>query len=160
MAVRVPEIDYYSLHGIWGAYGSLVLGRLGRGAGVVVGDVKPPRGGMFVGYRIGRGEPRLLPFSPGVTFGLGASAYREDEVRLRAARTTCAAPPTSGPPRSSATSRSRARSGAQVPSPSRSSPSSARFPTRRRSLPLRRVPAYGLPSCSRSASTTRTARAR
>ena len=80
MAVRVPEIDYYSLHGIWGAYGSLVLGRLGRGAGVVVGDVKPPRGGLFVGYRIGRGEPRLLPFSPGVTFGLGASAYREDEV--------------------------------------------------------------------------------
>ncbi len=80
MAVRVPEIDYYSLHGIWGAYGSLVLGRLGRGAGVVVGDVRPPRGGLFVGYRIGRGEPRLLPFSPGISFGLGASAYREDEV--------------------------------------------------------------------------------
>ena len=40
MAVRVPEIDYYSLHGIWGAYGSLVLGRFGRGAGVVVGDVQ------------------------------------------------------------------------------------------------------------------------
>ena len=80
MAVRVPEIDYYSLHGIWGAYGSLVLGRIGRGAGVVVGDVKPPRGGLFVGYRIGRGEPRLLPFSAGLSFGLGASAYREDEV--------------------------------------------------------------------------------
>ena len=80
MAVRVPEIDYYSLHGIWGAYGSLVLGRLGRGAGVVVGDVRPPRGGLFVGYRVGRGEPRLLPFSPGVGFGLGASAYREDDV--------------------------------------------------------------------------------
>jgi xylan 1,4-beta-xylosidase len=80
MAVRVPEIDYYSLHGIWGAYGSLVLGRIGRGAGVVVGDVRPPRGGMFVGYRVGRDEPRLLPFSAGVKFGLGASAYREDEV--------------------------------------------------------------------------------
>jgi xylan 1,4-beta-xylosidase len=80
MAVRVPEIDYYSLHGIWGAYGSLVLGRLGRGAGVVVGDVRPPRGGMFVGYRVGRGEPRLLPFSAGISYGLGASAYREDEV--------------------------------------------------------------------------------
>ncbi len=80
MAVRVPEIDYYSLHGIWGAYGSLVLGRLGRGAGVVIGDVRPPRGGLFVGYRSGREEPRLLPFSAGVSFGLGASAYREDEV--------------------------------------------------------------------------------
>ncbi len=80
MAIRVPEIDYYSLHGIWGAYGSLVLGRLGRGAGVIVGDVRPPRGGMFIGYRIGRGEPRLLPFSAGLSFGLGASAYREDEV--------------------------------------------------------------------------------
>jgi xylan 1,4-beta-xylosidase len=80
MAVRVPEIDYYSLHGIWGAYGSLVLGRIGRGAGVVVGDVRPPRTGMFVGYRVGRGEPRLLPFSAGKSYGLGASAYREDEV--------------------------------------------------------------------------------
>jgi hypothetical protein len=80
MAVRVPEIDYYSLHGIWGAYGSLALGRLGRGAGVIVGNVKPPRSGMFVGYGIGRDEPRLLPFSPGVSFGLGASDYREDEV--------------------------------------------------------------------------------
>jgi hypothetical protein len=80
MAVRVPEIDYYSLHGIWGAYGSLVLGRIGRGAGVVVGDVRPPRTGLFVGYRVGRGDPRLLPFSAGKAVGLGASAYREDEV--------------------------------------------------------------------------------
>jgi xylan 1,4-beta-xylosidase len=85
MAVRVPEIDYYSLHGIWGAYGSLVLGRLGRGAGVVVGDVRPPRTGMFVGYRVGRGEPRLLPFSAGKQFGIGAAAYREDEVDSRRA---------------------------------------------------------------------------
>ncbi len=80
MAVRVPEIDYYSQHGMWGAYASLVLGRVGRGAGVVIGDVRPPRSGLFVGYRIGRGEPRLLPFSAGMRFGLGASAYREDEV--------------------------------------------------------------------------------
>ena len=80
MAVRVPEIDYYSLHGIWGAYGSLVLGKLGAGAGMVVGNVRPPRGGMFVGYREERGEPRLLPFSAGLSSGLGAAAYREDEV--------------------------------------------------------------------------------
>ena len=80
MAVRVPEIDYYSQHGMWGAYASLVLGRLGRGAGVVVGGVRPPRGGLFVGYRVGRGEPRLLPFSAGTSIGLGAAAYREDDV--------------------------------------------------------------------------------
>lgn len=80
MAVRVPEIDYYSLHGIWGAYASLALGRVGRGAGVVIGDVRPPQGGLFVGYRIGRDEPRLLPFSSGINSNLGASAYREDDV--------------------------------------------------------------------------------
>jgi xylan 1,4-beta-xylosidase len=80
MAVRVPEIDYYSLHGIWGAYASLALGRVGKGAGVVIGDVKPPRRALFVGYRMGRAAPRLLPFSPGVSFGLGAASYREDSV--------------------------------------------------------------------------------
>jgi len=79
MAVRVPEIDYYSLHGIWGAYGSLVLGRIGRGAGVVIGDVEPPKTGMFVGYRVGREEPRLLPFTAGKSYGLGAGAYHVDE---------------------------------------------------------------------------------
>lgn len=80
MAVRVSEIDYYSQHGIWGAYASLVLGRLGRGAGVAVGDVKPPRTSLFVGYRIGRGEPKLLPFDTGASVGLGAAAYREEPL--------------------------------------------------------------------------------
>jgi hypothetical protein len=73
------EIDYYSLHGIWGAYASLVLGRIGRGAGVVVGDVRPPETGLFVGYRVGREEPHLLPFSSGRKYGLGAAAYHADE---------------------------------------------------------------------------------
>lgn len=80
MAVRVPEVDYYSLHGIWGAYGSFALGRVGQGAGIVVGDVKPPRTGLFVGYRQGRSLPRLLPFSAGLKFGIGASAYRGESV--------------------------------------------------------------------------------
>jgi len=79
MAVRVPEIDYYSLHGIWGAYASLVLGRIGKGAGVVVGDVRPPDRGLFVGYRIGNDEPRLLPFASGKDIAAGASAYHADE---------------------------------------------------------------------------------
>lgn len=42
MSVIVKDSDFYSLHGIWGAYGALALGRLGHGAGVVVGDVQPP----------------------------------------------------------------------------------------------------------------------
>jgi xylan 1,4-beta-xylosidase len=78
MAVRVPEIDYYSQHGIWGAYASLVLGRMGKGAGIVVGDVRPPRTGLFIGYRTGRDVPRILPFGTGTSYGLGAAAYRED----------------------------------------------------------------------------------
>jgi hypothetical protein len=40
---------------------------------------------MFVGYKVGRGEPRLLPFSAGIKYGLGASAYREDEVDAKRA---------------------------------------------------------------------------
>ncbi|HRU03488.1 MAG TPA: glycoside hydrolase family 52 protein [Rectinema sp.] len=69
------NIDYYSLHGIWGAYASFVLGRIGRGAGVVVGDVRPPETGLFVGYRVGTGETYLLPFSSGRKYGLGVAAY-------------------------------------------------------------------------------------
>jgi hypothetical protein len=34
---------------------------------------------MFVGYRVGRGEPRLLPFTEGKSYGLGAGAYHVDE---------------------------------------------------------------------------------
>jgi hypothetical protein len=80
MAVRVPEIDYYSQHGIWGAYASLVLGRLGKPAGMVVGGVRPPRTGLFVGYQHAGKDPRFLPFSSGQSYGLGAAAYREDEA--------------------------------------------------------------------------------
>jgi len=80
MAVQVHEKDYYSLHGIWGAYAALVLGRAGRGAGVAVGDVHPPRTGLFVGCRRGASEPRLLPFFSTGAANLGAAAFREDEV--------------------------------------------------------------------------------
>jgi xylan 1,4-beta-xylosidase len=78
MPVRAPEIDYYSLHGMWGAYSSLAIGRIGRGAGIVVGNVRPPRSGLYVGYRVGRAEPLLLPFSEGIRLGISASAYREE----------------------------------------------------------------------------------
>ncbi len=78
MSTLVPENDFYSQHGIWGAYASLVIGRPGRGAGVVIGDVKPPRTGLFAGYRSGGEEARLLPFTTGASFGLGAASYKEE----------------------------------------------------------------------------------
>jgi hypothetical protein len=83
MSIRVPEIDYYSLHGIWGAYASLAIGRIGRGAGVVVGGVQPPVRGLFVGYRSGGGDPRVLPFSPGVRVGLDADSYIDPDAPAR-----------------------------------------------------------------------------
>ncbi len=79
MGVRVPELDYYSLHGLWGAYASFVLGRIGKGGGVVVGNVQPPARGLFVGYRLGQGVPRLLPFCPNVRIGLGVDSYVDTE---------------------------------------------------------------------------------
>ncbi len=85
MAVRAAENDFYSLHGMWGAYASLALGRFGKGAGVVIGDVRPPQSGLLIGYRVGRKEPRILPFSTGHVFGPGLNAYRDessDEDRL------------------------------------------------------------------------------
>lgn len=75
MPVPVIDVDYYSLHGLWGANASLALGRIGRGAGVVVGNVQPPARGLFAGYRIGRADPRLLPFAPDIQVGLGSSSY-------------------------------------------------------------------------------------
>jgi hypothetical protein len=75
MAVRTPENNFYSLHGIWGAYASLALGRFGKGAGVVIGDVHPPRSGLLIGYRTGRKEPRIFPFTSGQVFGPQVDAY-------------------------------------------------------------------------------------
>ena len=79
MGSHKKNIDYYSLHGIWGAYASFVLGRMERGAGVVVGNVRPPERGLFVGYRVGHEEPHLLPFSSGRKYGLGSAAYFSGE---------------------------------------------------------------------------------
>lgn len=75
MSISVTNNDFYSLHGMWGAFSSLALGRIGKGAGIVVGDVQPPEHGLFAGYRRGRAKPRLLPFSPGINVGLGEESY-------------------------------------------------------------------------------------
>lgn len=80
MGLRVSELDFYSLHGMWGANASLILGRIGKGAGVVIGNVQPPQRGLFIGYRHGRETPRLLPFCPETKIGLDASAYIDPDA--------------------------------------------------------------------------------
>lgn len=67
--------DYYTQHGMWGAYASLVLGKRNEGAGFVLGDVKPPQTGMYVGYRVASCPPCLFPFLGTEQAGLGSSAY-------------------------------------------------------------------------------------
>ncbi len=76
MPIRITDNDFYSLHGMWGAYASLALGRFGRGAGVVMGDVQAPNRGLFIGYKDGPGEAKLLPFVPeNAKVGLDGTAY-------------------------------------------------------------------------------------
>ncbi len=85
MGILAKDGDFYSLHGIWGAYASIVLGRLGRGAGVVVGDVQPPKRALFAGYRRGTEKPVLLPFAPDVKVGRGVEAYTGEQAHPDAA---------------------------------------------------------------------------
>jgi hypothetical protein len=75
MGIQVKDKDFYSLHGIWGANASLALGRAGKGAGMVVGNVQPPARALFAGYGSGTAAPVLLPFAPNVKVGLGAESY-------------------------------------------------------------------------------------
>lgn len=85
MSVLAKDNDFYSLHGIWGADAALALGRIGRGSGMVVGDVQPPRRGMAVGYKVGSSDPFFLPFIPNIRVGLGADAYQAEEASADAA---------------------------------------------------------------------------
>jgi len=80
MTMRIKNNNYYSLHGIWGAYASLALGRIGKGAGMVVGNVQPPQRGLFAGYCQGSGTPKMLPFSPGINVGLGEDSYHTEDT--------------------------------------------------------------------------------
>ncbi len=78
MPIKIKDTDFYSLHGIWGANASLALGRIGRGAGMVVGNVQPPLRALYVGYRAGTGRPILMPFVPDVKVGLGVDSFVAD----------------------------------------------------------------------------------
>ena len=78
--VKIIDNDFYSLHGIWGASSCLALGRVGKGAGMVVGNVQPPVRALYAGYRAGSEQPVFLPFIPDVKVGLGADAYVAADV--------------------------------------------------------------------------------
>jgi hypothetical protein len=87
MSTRVQNIDFYALHGIWGAYSSLALGRTGRGAGVVAGNVQPPAQGLFIGYKTGHEEAKLLPFvNDHAKNQPNGSAYNADDKTIRNAK--------------------------------------------------------------------------
>jgi len=75
MSIDIQNTDFYSVHGMWGAFSCLALGRIGKGAGLVVGDVQPPKHGLYAGYRKGKAKPRVFPFSPGINVGIGEEAY-------------------------------------------------------------------------------------
>ena len=80
MSIPIKDNDFYSLHGMWGAFSCLALGRIGKGAGLVIGDVQPPHTSLFVGYRCRNGKPHLLPFSTGINVGLGEESYHSIDV--------------------------------------------------------------------------------
>ncbi len=54
--------DYYSQHGIWGAYASFVLGKQGKGGGFCLAGVKPPAHQLYIGYALEGQRGLLLPF--------------------------------------------------------------------------------------------------
>lgn len=75
-SISIADKDFYSLHGMWGAYASLILGRKGKGSGIVLSDVQPPTSSLFVGYKRENEETFLLPFiHENVKIGLDGSAY-------------------------------------------------------------------------------------
>ncbi|MFQ3547361.1 MAG: glycoside hydrolase family 52 protein [Termitinemataceae bacterium] len=85
MGIQVPENDYYSLHGMWGSYASLILGRVGQGAGVVIGNVQAPQRSLFIGYRKGNELPHVLPFTVNKQVGLSANSYVDPDAPARPA---------------------------------------------------------------------------
>lgn len=67
--------DYYSQHGIWGAYASFVLGKQGKGGGFCLAGVKPPAHHLYIGYAQDGQPGKLLPFmSEGEHFD-GSTAF-------------------------------------------------------------------------------------
>ena len=47
----MENISFHAHHSPWGAYSSFILGRLGKGGGFVLNDVKPPGNDVYVGFQ-------------------------------------------------------------------------------------------------------------
>lgn len=57
----MESISFYAHHSAFGAFSSFIVGKLGKGGGVVLNDVHPPNNNVYVGYKQGK-KIKLLPF--------------------------------------------------------------------------------------------------
>lgn len=53
--------SFYAHHSAFGAFSSFVLGKLGKGGGFILNDVRPPQNNVYIGYKQ-EGIIKLLPF--------------------------------------------------------------------------------------------------
>jgi hypothetical protein len=53
--------SFYAHHSAFGAFSSFVIGKCGKGGGVVLNDVRPPENNVYIGYKRD-GVINLLPF--------------------------------------------------------------------------------------------------
>lgn len=53
--------SFYVHHSAFGAFSSFMLGKIGKGGGFVLSDVRPPENNVFIGYKQ-EGRIKLLPF--------------------------------------------------------------------------------------------------
>lgn len=53
--------SFYVHHSAFGAFSSFMLGKVGKGGGFVLSDVRPPENNVFIGYKQ-EGRIKLLPF--------------------------------------------------------------------------------------------------
>lgn len=53
--------SFYAHHSAFGAFSSFMMGKVGKGGGFVLSDVKPPQNNLFIGFKE-KGVVKLLPF--------------------------------------------------------------------------------------------------
>lgn len=57
----MDNISFYAHHSAFGAFASFMLGKVGKGGGFVLSDVRPPENNLYIGYKQD-GRVNLLPF--------------------------------------------------------------------------------------------------
>lgn len=53
--------SFYAHHSAFGAFASFMMGKIGKGGGFVLSDVRPPEWNMYIGYKQ-EGRINLFPF--------------------------------------------------------------------------------------------------